>query len=109
MITQCWFVLGSSGSTSLELLIDGIHQHRADVGAKGVVDLADAGRAGDVDFGQVLADHVEPYEQQAFLAQGRADLCGDPAIFLGQRPGFATATGGEVATGFTWAGIRARQ
>jgi hypothetical protein len=104
MITQCWFDLGCSISTGLELLIDGIHQQAADVGAERVINLANAGRAGDVDFRQVLADHVETDEQQAFFAQGRADLCGDPAIFFGQRSGFATAAGSEVATGFTGGG-----
>ena len=57
MITQCWSFLGCSISTGLELLIDGIHQQAADVGAKRVIDLANAGRAGDVDFRQMLADH----------------------------------------------------
>ena len=40
-----------------------------DVEAGLVLDLEEAGGAGDVDFGQVVADHVEPDEQQALAAQ----------------------------------------
>ncbi|MNJ21763.1 hypothetical protein D3C77_161250 [compost metagenome] len=56
----------------------------------------------------MLTNDVQAYEQQAFLAQGRADLFGDPAVAVSQRAGFATAAGGQVATGFA-AGRNARQ
>ncbi|MNE12636.1 hypothetical protein D3C80_1054410 [compost metagenome] len=56
----------------------------------------------------MLADHVQANEQQAFFAQGRADLFGNPAIAVSQWAGFATAASGQVATGFT-AGRNARQ
>ena len=92
----------------MQLLVDSLHQQAANVGTERIIDLANAGRAGDVDFRQMLADHIQAYEQQAFFPQGRADLRGDPAIFLGQRTRFATATGGQVATGFTRGG-NARQ
>ena len=76
----------------LQLLLDHIHQHAADVRPERVVDLADAGRAGDVDFGQVLANYVQAYEQQAFFPQRRADFGGDPAIAVGQRACFPPAS-----------------
>ena len=39
-----------------------------------LLELAHAGRAGDVDLGDVAADHVQAHEQHAGLAQRRADL-----------------------------------
>ena len=53
MLVCFWLRRSASG----ELALNGVHQQRADIGAKGVVDLANAGRAGHVDFGQMLADH----------------------------------------------------
>ena len=61
------------------------------------VQLPDAGRRGDVDLGQVVADDVQPREQDALLAQGRADLFADPAVALAEFDALAGAAGGEVA------------
>src|SRR5690606_29808293 len=58
------------------------------------------GRAGDIDLGQIVADHIQADEQQTPAAQLRPHFSGDPAVALGQRTGFAPAAGGEVAPGF---------
>ena len=47
----------------------------------------------------MLTDHIEADEQQAFLAQRRADLGGDPAITVGQRPCFTPSASRQVAAG----------
>src|SRR5690606_34170962 len=71
-----------------------------DAGVEGIVDFADAGRTGDVDFGEVVADHVQADEQQAALAQLGADDGGDLAIAVRQRLRDPAAAGGQVAAGF---------
>ena len=82
MIAQCWSITGCCRSASRQLALDCIHQQGADIGAEGIVDLANAGRAGHVDFGQVLTDHVQAYEQQAFFTQCRANLGCNPAVLF---------------------------
>ncbi len=42
--------------------LDGIHQHAGDVHIEGGFNLANAGRAGDVNLGQPIADDVEADE-----------------------------------------------
>ena len=61
------------------------------------VEFAHAGGAGDVDLRQVIADHIETDKQQSFLAQGRTDLCAQPAIPFGECHTHAAPAGGEVA------------
>ena len=73
---------------------------RGDVEAELRIQFADAGRAGDVDLGQVVADHVQADEQHAAPLHFRADLGRDPAVALAQRAAFAAAAGGEVAAEF---------
>src|SRR5690606_31979132 len=87
---------------------DAVHQALADGGVEGRIDLADAGRAGDVDFRQVLADHVQANEDQALLAQRRAHGGGNLAITLGQWACLAAPAGGQVAAGLARRG-NARQ
>src|SRR5690606_10317112 len=58
----------------------------------------DAGRTGDVDFRQVVANHVQAHEQQASRTQVRTDDGGDLAIAIAQRARFATAARSQVAT-----------
>src|SRR5690606_13868346 len=65
----------------------------------GCIDLADAGWAGHVDLGEVVADHVQADEQQAAPAQLGPYLGGDPAVALAQRPRLAAPTGRQVAPG----------
>ena len=76
---------------------DRVEQQAGDVEAVLRIEFADAGRAGDVDLGQVVADHVQADEQHAAPLHLRADLGGDPAVALAQRAAFAAAAGGEVA------------
>src|SRR5690554_4308227 len=82
-----------------ELLFDAIHQFSADIRIEGCIDLADAGWAGHVDLGEVVADHVQADEQQAAPAQLGPYLGGDPAVALAQRPRLAAPTGRQVAPG----------
>jgi hypothetical protein len=46
-------------------------------------DFDHAGRAGDVDFGEVVADHVEADQQQAAREQDRRQCFGDFAVARG--------------------------
>ena len=46
--------------SSLQLGRDRVHEAFADTGIEGIVDFADAGRAGDVDLGEVIADDIRP-------------------------------------------------
>ena len=58
----------SRGVHAVSRFCDRIHQQAGDVGAELLVELADAGRAGDVDLGDVAADHVQADEQHARVA-----------------------------------------
>jgi hypothetical protein len=49
-----------------------VDEHRRHVEAGLVEDLLKTGRAGDVDLGQAVADHVQPHQQQAARGQHRA-------------------------------------
>src|SRR5688572_16060203 len=80
-----------------KLCLDRIEQHPGDVQSELRVQLADTGRTGDVDLGQVVADHVEPDEDHAAPLHFRTDLRRDPAIALGQWLADALAAGGQVA------------
>jgi hypothetical protein len=88
--------------------LDCCHQLAGYIGIVGRINLADAGRAGDIDFCEVVADHIKSDEYQATLDQRRTYLAGDPAITLRQRLRASRATGGEIATGFALGG-QARQ
>src|SRR5690606_37816739 len=71
--------------------LDGVEQQPGDVDAELGVQLAHAGRAGDVDLGEVVADDVQADEAHATAAHLRPDLGGDPAVALAQRAAFAAA------------------
>ena len=58
------------------------------------------GGAGDVDFGNVAADDVQPDEQQTSRSQALADGLGSGAIGVIERLRFAPAPGGQVAAHF---------
>ena len=66
------------------LRLDLVPDQRRDVGAAEILDRADAGRRGDVDLGEEVADHVDADEQQPALAQRRAEAFADVALALGQ-------------------------
>src|SRR3546814_15987727 len=56
-----------------ELRLDGVPQHRRHVDAVEARQLLDAGRRGDVDLSEVVADDVDADEHLAALPQLRAD------------------------------------
>ena len=60
-----------------EASLDGVPDLRLEADAVEAVDLLDAGRRGDVDLGEIVADHVDAHEDQATAAQGRADGLAD--------------------------------
>src|SRR5690606_26577194 len=76
---------------------DHVEQVGADVEPELCVQLADAGRTGDVDFGQPVADHVQADEQHPARLHFRPDLGGDPAVAVGERAALATPAHGKVA------------
>src|SRR3954462_5760391 len=68
-----------------------------DVEAGLVLDLAEAGRAGDIDLGEPLADYVEPDEQQSALRERRPERLGDLALTRGERLCHGLGARGQVA------------
>jgi len=63
---------------------DGVPDIDFDLGARQAVDFLDAGGRGDVDFGQVVADHVDADEDQPALGKRRADGGADFLLAGGQ-------------------------
>ena len=59
--------------------LDGVPDAGLEADAVEAVDLLNAGRRGDVDLGEVVADHVDADENQPLLFQGRADGSADRA------------------------------
>src|SRR3546814_13078943 len=53
---------------------DRVEKHAGDIQPELRIQLADARRAGDVDLGEVVADHVQADEAPTELAHPRADL-----------------------------------
>ncbi len=88
----------------MQYLCDAIHELSADVQVVAVIDLADAGRAGDIDLREVVTNDIQAYEQQAQLSQRGAHLVSNPAVPLGQGLGPARAAGGQVAPGLAHLG-----
>ena len=95
-----------AGSGLGQPVFDGIHQHTGDVHVEGRFNLADAGRAGDVNLGQPIADDVETDEDEPLLFQ-RRPTARAMAQSASLRGALATAYR-QVATSL-WAGMRARQ
>src|SRR5688572_5752541 len=75
--------LGSEGMGSLpcfvrlHLLHDNVPDHGGNVRSAELGDLADAGRRGDVDLGEIVADHVDADEDQPALFQFRPEASAD--------------------------------
>ena len=63
--------------SSCALGLDCIPQKARDIGTAEALDLADAGRRGNVDLGEIIADHVDADEKEATFAQGGADAVAD--------------------------------
>src|SRR5690606_28844717 len=77
--------------------LDRVEQQAGDVEAELSVQFADAGGAGDVHLGQVVADHVQAHEAHAAADHLRAHLRRDPAVALAERPALAAPARGQVA------------
>ena len=60
--------------------LERVDEHRRDVEAGLLRDLLEAGRAGDVDLGQAVADHVEADQQQPARAPAPGRWLGDLAV-----------------------------
>jgi hypothetical protein len=60
----------------------GVGESAADVDVVGRFDLSGAGRRGDGDLGQVVADDIEAAEEQAAAVEVVGDLVDDPAVPL---------------------------
>src|SRR5688572_23322881 len=90
---------GDSGAAaaSAQRGLERVEEPRGDVEAALRGDLLKAGRAGDVDLGQGVADHVEADQQQAARREDRPDVLRDLAVARGERLGDALAADREVA------------
>lgn len=77
--------------------LDGVHQQPGDIDAEGGIQLTDTGRAGDVDFGQIVADDIEADEHQPLFPDHRGHPGTDLPVTLGQLPPLATTAGGQIA------------
>src|SRR3546814_5281850 len=73
------------GAALAEAALDRVPDPRLQLHPVEAVDLLEAGRRGDVDLGQMRADHVDADEDQAALLQGRADRLADLALAGRQR------------------------
>ena len=69
---------------SVALRFDLVPDQRRHVGSAEILDGANSGGRGDIDFGEIAVDHVDADEQQAALAQGRADPLADLGFAVGQ-------------------------
>src|SRR3982750_4734532 len=82
---------------SAQSRLERVEEHRRDVETALLRDLLKAGRAGHVDLGQAVADHVEADQQQAARNKDRAQVLGDLAVAGTGRLGHALAADREVA------------
>src|SRR6185295_18827656 len=77
----------------------GIEHHACNVEAGLLRDLLEAGRAGDVHLGQVVADDVEADQRKAFRIQHWSERLRDCAIARRERTRYAGSAGSKVAAG----------
>ena len=61
------------------------------------LDFPEAGRAGDVNFCEVVADHIEADEVETALPEGGPNVISNPLISLCERLDSAGTPGGEIA------------
>src|SRR5690606_16245965 len=88
---------GLRSSSGFAAVLQRIEQHPRDIQPELAVEFADAGRAGDVDLGEPVADHVQADEAHAAPFHLGTDLGGDPAVALAQGTALAAAAGSQVA------------
>src|SRR3954454_13224657 len=74
------FLCASLGRLRRATVFDRVPDLRLDIDAVETVDLLNAGWRGDVDLGQVIADHVDADEDQSAFLQCRADRLADVAL-----------------------------
>src|SRR3954454_6563553 len=80
----------------VEAALDRVPQADFKLNPVQVVDFLDAGRRRDVDLGQIVSDHVDTDEDQAFFPQGRPDRGADIPLAGCQRRLAGAAAGMEV-------------
>ncbi len=61
-------------------MIDTIEEVCADAQTEFLVELANTGRAGDVNFSDVITDHVDTDKNQSLVAQRWTNLLSQPVI-----------------------------
>src|SRR5882762_6165872 len=76
---------------------DSVEKHSGDVEPRLLSDLLKAGGAGDVDFGQVIPDHVQADEEQPLARELRPERVRDFQVSPREGLCDAGASGGEVA------------
>src|SRR5258706_1428659 len=86
-------------AAGVEAALDGVPDVALERDAVEAVDLLQAGRRGDVDLRQIVADHVDADENQAALGQRRADDLADLALAGGQARLLGAAADMQVGTG----------
>src|SRR5207244_10092417 len=74
-----------------------VGEHRADVEPGLLRDFDKARRARHVDFGEIVADHVETDDDQALGPKLRPERRGNLAVARSQRPGNCAAARGGIA------------
>src|SRR5450432_4430279 len=84
-------------SRSAQGSVDRVHQRRTNVDTVLLIQFADAGRAGDVDLGDVIADDVQSHEQHPGGLEGGSDPRTQPAVTFVERTAFGPRPGGQVA------------
>src|SRR6266852_6200456 len=77
--------------------LHGVEEHPGDVESRLLSDLLKAGGARDVDFGQIIPDHVQADEEQPLARELRPERVRDFQVSPREGPCDAGAAGGEVA------------
>ena len=75
-----------------------IEQLAGNIHAGFCFDFPEASRAGDVYFGEVVADHIEANKVETALPEGGPNLIGNPLISFCERLYSSGTTGSEIAT-----------
>src|SRR6185295_8596027 len=89
--------LASRVSTRADALFQRLRKGAGHVESGLLADLNKPGRTGHVDLGQVVADHVQPDDEQTLGRERTPYRLGDLAIARRKRTRYAAATSREVA------------
>ena len=93
-------VAGLGDSGLLNSLLQRIDKQGRHITARLLLDLLKTGGAGDIDLGDLVANHIQTYQQQATLQQDWTQLFGHGTVGIVQRLRHTFTAGGEVATNF---------